>query len=168
MFIDHENLIKSLERISVSRGVDSNSDKLGWFETVLRRLVTEAEARMGSLDHKVAVAFWNRPHEARLLPAYFGLGFTPAQPEAIKLENAVDFKVADEVRRAREKAMRERSMLQRVIIVTGDGDLSHATKALINDGVAVQVWGGSRDTGAKYVSLVGEKNFVAIDDVCGL
>jgi hypothetical protein len=168
VFIDHENLIKTLERISRNRGVDYTVDRSNWFQPILQRLVKEAEGRIGKLHDKVTVAFWNRPTEAPFIASYFGVGFTLAQPEAIKLENAVDFKVADEVRRARERAMRERDVLKRVIVVSGDGDLSHAVKALFNDGVAVQVWGGSKDTGQRYIDLVGERNFTPIDDVCGL
>jgi hypothetical protein len=168
IFIDHENLIRGLERISVRRGVDVPADKLDWFTRTLDNLLLEAERRVGPLSYKVTVAFWSRPNEARLLPPYFARGFSVAQPEEIKIENAVDFKVADEVRRARETAMREGKTLSRAIIISGDGDLSHAARALINDGVNVHVWGGSKDTGAKYVGIVGEKNFVALDDVSGL
>jgi hypothetical protein len=77
-------------------------------------------------------------------------GFEIAQPEAIKMENAVDFKVADEVRRARESALRDGKSLGKAIIVTGDGDLSHAARALVNDGVAVQVWGGRKNMNRSY------------------
>jgi hypothetical protein len=113
--IDHENLVRSLERVSLARGIAVPSDKLDWFAPILGHLVTETERRLGpQIPHKVTVAFWTRPHEARLLSAYFAHGFTPAQPESVKLENAVDFKVADEVRRARERAMREGTTLRRV------------------------------------------------------
>lgn len=167
--IDHENLLKSLERISVARGVAVPADKLDWFSAILRKLVTEAERRLGpQIPHKVTVAFWTRPQEARLLAAYFQHGFIPQQPEAVKMENAVDFKVADEVRRARERAMREGSTLSRVIIICGDGDLTHATRALVNDGVNVQIWGGSKSTSQHYIQIVGDENVVVLDDVSGL
>jgi hypothetical protein len=167
--VDHENLVKSLERISLARGVSVPSDKLEWFAPILAHLVAQAERRLGpQIPHKVTVAFWTRPQEARLLSAYFAHGFTPAQPESVKLENAVDFKVADEVRRARERAMREGTTLSRVIIVSGDGDLTHAARALVNDGVTVQIWGGSRSTKSEYKDIVGEENVVVLDDICGL
>jgi hypothetical protein len=103
-----------------------------------------------------------------LLPAYFHFGFDPKQPEEVKLENAVDFKVADEVRRAREGSLRENSSLGRAVVISGDGDLSHAVRALVNDGVTVQIWGGSRETCAKYIEIVGSENVIVLDDVCGL
>jgi hypothetical protein len=84
------------------------------------------------------------------------------------MENAVDFKVADEVRRARESSMREGKSLGKAIIVTGDGDLSHAARALVNDGVNVQVWGGRRSTSRAYSDIVGPENVVALEDVVGL
>lgn len=168
IFVDHENLVKGLERIATRRGIEIPQDRVTWFAIILGNLLEEAEHRVGPLSHKIAVAFWSRPNEARLVTPYYTAGFDTKQPEEIKMENAVDFKVADEVRRAREKAMKENDLLSRAIIVSGDGDLSHAARALINDGVAVQVWGGSADTGSKYINIVGEKNFVALDDVCGL
>ncbi|KAA3659386.1 MAG: NYN domain-containing protein [Calditrichaeota bacterium] len=168
VFIDHENLIKSLERISAARGKTYSKNKLDWFSHILKNLLSEAENRVGMLGFKVAVAFWNRPEESNLQSAYFDNGFTPAQPENVKLENAVDFKVADEVRRANEQAMREKTWLSRAIIVTGDGDLSHIVRALVNDRVAVQVWAGSKETSNQYQKIVGEENIVALDDVCGL
>jgi tetratricopeptide (TPR) repeat protein len=168
MFIDHENFVISLREIREQRGGQLPADESEWLSRVLRNLVTEAEKRVGKLSYKKTVAFWNRPHEALLLSAYFSNGFEPAQPEAVKTENAVDFKVADEVRRARESAMREGKSLGKAIIVTGDGDLSHAARALVNDGVAVQVWGGRRSTSRSYSDIVGPENVVALEDVVGL
>jgi hypothetical protein len=46
----------------------------------------------------------DRPQEALLLRAYKSHGFSTELPEEMKMENAVDFKVADEVRRAGERA----------------------------------------------------------------
>jgi hypothetical protein len=166
IFIDHENLIRTMDEIQARRG-SPPTDRLEWFKAVLGRLVEEANRRIGDLKYKVTVAFWSRPHEAMLLPAYFHFGFDPKQPAEVKLENAVDFTVADEVRRAREGSLRENSSLGRAVVVSGEGDLSHAVRALVNDGVAVQVWGGSRETCAKYVEIVGSENVVFLDDVCG-
>ena len=84
------------------------------------------------------------------------------------MENAVDFKVADEVRRAREQAMREGTRLSRAIIISGDGDFAHVARALVNDGVNVQIWGGSQETNNRYSEIVGKENVVALDDVSGL
>ena len=102
------------------------------------------------------------------MSAYLQHGFIPAQPEEVKMENAVDFKVADEVRRACEQALREGSRLTRAIIVCGDGDLSHAARGLVNDGVSVQIWGGSSETSNKYREIVGNENVIVLDDICGL
>jgi len=173
IFIDHENMIHSLVRIGQERGVDLPrlpEEKLPWLSGILKAMIQNAERRSGAeLKYKVVAAFWSRPQEGALLPAYFANGFSPVQPEQIKMGNAVDFKVADEVRRAREQAMREGTRLSRAIIVTGDGDLSHAARALVNDGVAVQIWGGSHETNAyKYEGIVGSGNVIALDDVCGL
>lgn len=169
IFIDHENFIKSLERISRSRGIDSYSDKLNWFSQILNHILLECMKRVkGVLRFKVTVAFWDRPQESSLLSSYFFHGFTPAQPERIKLENAVDFKLADEVRRANEQAIRERTKLSQALIITGDGDLSHVARALVNDQINVQIWGGSQETNKMYVDIVGSRNVVVLDDVCGL
>jgi tetratricopeptide (TPR) repeat protein len=165
MFIDHENFVISLREIRAKRGGQPPADESEWLSRVLRNLVAEAEKRVGKLSYKKTVAFWNRPQEAILLSAYFSNGFEPAQPEAVKMENAVDFKVADEVRRARESAMREGKSLGKAIIVTGDGDLSHAARALVNDGVTVQVWGGRNSTSRSYSEIVGPNNVVALEDV---
>lgn len=168
IFVDHENLIKSLERISRARGVDVRTDRLAWFSRILAHLVGGAERRMGKVKYKVTVAFWDRPSEAALLPAYFQQGFTPSAPEPVKMQNAVDFKVASEVRRMKEQAMREGSRLERAIVVTGDGDLSHEARALINDGVAVEIWGGSRETSTVYKEIVGADNILFLDDIGGI
>jgi hypothetical protein len=168
IFIDHENMIKSLERISSARGIPVPRERVDWFSTILSHLLEEAERRVGPLRYKVTVAFWDRPGEAALGSAYGRFGFDRRDPERVKLENAVDFKVADEVRRTREQSMREGSQLSRAIVVCGDGDLSHAARALVNDGVAVQIWGGSRSTSDSFAEIVGSENVVVLDDVCGL
>ncbi len=102
------------------------------------------------------------------MPAYFRYNFQLAAPEPVKQQNAVDFKLASEVRRANEQALREGTRLSRAIVVTGDGDLSHEARALVNDGVSVQIWGGSRETSESYRDIVGEEGILALDDVCGL
>jgi hypothetical protein len=168
IFIDHENMIKSLERVGAARGVPAPRERGEWFSAILLRLLEEAERRIGPLRYKVAVAFWDRPGEAILGAVYARCGFENRYPEVVKIENAVDFKVADEVRRTREQSMREGTQLSRAIVVCGDGDLSHAARALVNDGVSVQIWGGSRSTSASFVEIVGSENVVVLDDVCGL
>jgi tetratricopeptide (TPR) repeat protein len=168
IFIDHENMIRSLERISSARGIPVPRERVDWFSGILSHLVEEAEHRVGRLSYKVTVAFWDRPGEAALGAVYARFGFDRRDPERVKLENAVDFKVADEVRRTREQAMREGTQLSRAIVVCGDGDLSHAARALVNDGVSVQIWGGSRSTSNSFAEIVGSDNVVVLDDVCGL
>ena len=76
-FVDHENLIKSLERISESRGIDvpEGQAKVLWLSDVLKQLLEEAKQRSIDIDYKVSVAFWSRPHEAALISAYFSNGF---------------------------------------------------------------------------------------------
>jgi hypothetical protein len=100
--------------------------------------------------------------------AYQAFDFQLKAPEETGKGNEVDFKLADEARRARERAQREKSNLTRAIVVTGDSDLSALVRGLKNDGVSVQVWGGSRATGDMYISVVGPENFVYLDDICGM
>lgn len=167
--VDHENLIKSLERIRQARGVAFPPNRLEWFSGILKRLLAEAEKRYGRrVDYRVGVAFWSRPDESALQPAYLQASFDVRAPESVKTENAVDFKVADEVRVAAKKAADLRSKLDRVFLVTGDGDLTHAARALVNEGVTVQIWGGSRSTSQQYRSIVGDENVVALDDIVGM
>lgn len=172
IFIDHENLIRSLEEISAKRGVavpsQSDPERVTWFTRVLSRLMAQAEERVGVPVHKVAVAFWHRPNEARMIKAYQPYDFQFKAPEETEKGNEVDFKLADEARRARERAHREGTSLGRAIIVTGDSDLSHMVRGLKNDGVSVQVWGGSRNVADMYISVVGADNFVYVEDVSGL
>jgi len=170
MFIDHENLFKSLERVSTARGIEVpiGQAKVDWLSTILKRLLEEAKRRVGEPSYKITVAFWSRPTDAQLIPAYFTNGFTPQQPESIKIENAVDFKVADEVRRAQQQATLERSKLSQVIIVSGDSDYVHMVRNLVNEGVSVQIWGGSQAMNQTYAKIIGEDNVVIIDDICGL
>jgi hypothetical protein len=172
IFIDHENFMSSLEEISAARGVpvpERNSPgRLRWFQGVLNSVMAEAERRIGPLSHKVAVAFWSRPHEAEVSPAYQRFDFQLKEPVYTGKHNEADFKMADEARRARERAVKENSTLSRAIVVTGDSDLSQVVSGLKNDGVSVQVIGGSRNTGVKYVLVVGSDNFIALQDVCGL
>jgi hypothetical protein len=173
LFIDHENLIKSLERISRARGitVPSQGDgaaRLAWFRPIIDRLYAEAEHRLGRLEHKVVVAFWDRDQEARLMPPYQKYDILVKSPQAVKMANAADFKLADEVTGAVSKALLQNSRLGRAIVITGDGDLSQSIQTLVNQGVSVQVWGGAKETNAKYTDIVGEANVVVLDDVCGL
>lgn len=168
IFIDHENLIKTVERVSQQRGVPIPSDRSEWFNNILSHLLAEAERRVGRLQYRVTVGFWSRPQEAALLASYFHHGFASAQPEPIKMDNAADFKLMDELRQAREQSMRESSYLGRIIFVTGDGDMSQTARALVNEYAGVQIWGGSRRTHTEYDDLVGPENVVVLDDICGL
>jgi hypothetical protein len=173
LFIDHENLVKSLERISRSRGVtvplqNDGVARLNWFRPVLERLYKEAERRLGRLDYRIAVAFWDRSHEAVLTPPYQKLDFLNKSPQAVNKANASDFKLADEVAGAVSAALMQNTRLARAIVITGDGDLSQSIHSLVNRGVSVQVWGGARETNLIYSNIVGEANVVALDDVCGL
>ncbi len=168
LFVDHENLLRTLDRIAVQRGRTSPSADPSRFAHVLEKLYAEAESRVGKIEQPVAVAFWSRPEEAPFSTPYARHDFRFPHPEQVKdLKNAVDFKLADEVRRARERAMKEGSNLTRAIVITGDGDYSHCARALINDGVRFQVWGGSKSTSEDLIRIIGEDNFVVLDDVCG-
>ncbi|MBV6402513.1 MAG: hypothetical protein CNIPEHKO_02825 [Anaerolineales bacterium] len=169
IFIDHENMIKSLERISINKGVPvPSSDRITWFRVIFQNLIREAERRVGHLDYRIAVAFWNRPHEAVLTPAYAETGFSTSQPIDIEKKNAADFKLVDEVSRAVQLSLQKSTRIRRAIVVTGDGDLAQTVLSLKNSGVQVQVWGGSKETKGKYVGLVGSENVIALDDVTGL
>ena len=84
------------------------------------------------------------------------------------MENAVDFKLVDEVRRAQKQASLESSFLEKVIIISGDGDFASMVRTLVNEGVDVQIWGGSRAMSHGYTKIVGKNNIVDIDDICGL
>jgi hypothetical protein len=116
----------------------------------------------------VAVAFWNRPNEATLTSPYVQQEFVIRQPEDVKQDNAVDFKLADEVRRTMGQAAKEGSHLQDAIIVTGDGDFSHLVSGLKNDHVRVHIWAGSQSLNPKLRELVGDDRVVDIADVCGM
>jgi hypothetical protein len=172
IFVDHENLVKSLEEISAKRGVKvpdpRDAERVEWFSSILKKLLAEAERRVGRLEEKVTVSFWDRAAEARVSKAYRPFDFQFQAPEETGKDNEVDFKLSDEARRARERAYREGTTLSRLIIVTGDCDLSHAVRGLKSDGVDVQVWGGSRNTRDMYIEVVGNENFVYLEDVCGL
>jgi hypothetical protein len=175
IFIDHENMFHSLRSISEARGIPmperGTKERLTWFAKILEALMLYAERQLGrerSEMKKVAVAFWDRPAEAELSRIYYDLAFETARPVDTGKGNEVDFKLADEIRRAREQASREGSALRRALIITGDVDLSHSTQALKNDGVDVQVVAGSQNISDKYILLVGPANFVALQDVVGL
>ena len=172
IFIDHENLVRALEKISAKRGVavpsPNDPERVAWFEGILKNLLAEAVRRVGHLQDRVTVSFWHRPSEARISRAYQPFDFQFKAPEETEKGNEVDFKLADEARRARERAYREKTVLARAIVVTGDSDLSHAVGGLKNDGVSVQVWGADHNTRDMYIRIVGQENFVYLDDVCGL
>lgn len=68
---------------------------------------------------------------------------------------------------AARNAQKHSKLLER-FIVCGDGDMSHAVRGLVNDGVTVQIWGGSSETSNKYRDFVGAENVVAFDEICGL
>jgi len=173
MFIDHENLLRSLENISRNRGkyVPTRDDaKAEWLYEILQDLSKEFVKRTGDVTHhKIAVAFWNRPSEVALGTAYEKNGFTLQQPKEIKQSNAVDFKLVDEVRRLQLQADQDNSKLKEVVIVSGDTDYAHMVSRLIDEGINVQIWGGNEAINqATYSEIVGKDNIVIIDDICGL
>jgi hypothetical protein len=170
IFINHENLLKSLEKISLTHGmkVPEGQGKVDWLSGILKKLLEEAKRRTSDVNYKVTIAFWSHPNEAQLLSAYFMNGFSPHQPENVKMENAVDFKLVDEIRRAQNQASLEDSRLGNVIIVSGEGDYVTMSRTLVNEGVNVQIWGGTFATNQNYAKIVGEDNVVALEDVCGL
>jgi len=166
VFIDHENLAKTLEEISEARGVPIQN-RLEWFQGILKNLMAEAESRIGYFEYRVTVAFWNRAHEAALTPAYALYNFLTHQPLEMK-ENAADFKLATEVEAAVQSSIEKGNRITRAIVITGDGDLSQTVLKLKNDGVQVQVWGGRKKTNQTFLNLIGPENVVRIEDVCGL
>ncbi len=170
IFIDHENLVKCLHRVNTDRGYSypKYQDKTQWLSEIIRSLIDETERRIKRPAYRVAVAFWRRKTEADYGVAYSMHDFVLRQPEDIKQGNAVDFKVADEVRRAQLHALSEKTKLTDVIIVSGDGDFAHMARNLVHEGVNVQIWGGSKDTSQHYADIVGAGNIISIDDVCGL
>jgi hypothetical protein len=168
IFVDHENLVKTLDRITISRQHGRPTDRRDWFSRCLTNILSEAERRVGPLQQKVAVAFWNRSNEAVLTSPYVQQEFDMRQPEDVKQDNAVDFKLADEVRRTMGQAAKEGSHLQDAIIVTGDGDFSHLVSGLKNDHVRVHIWAGGQSLNPKLRELVGDERVVDIADVCGL
>jgi hypothetical protein len=170
IFVDHENLIKSLERINQNRGYSAPSpyERLQWFTKILDNLMKEAEKRIGSLSYRITVAFWNRQQEAALLPAYGKYNFITPVPSDLKPENAADFKLVSEVHRASQDAREKRTRLSHAIVVTGDGDLSNTVRDLCNDGVKIQIWGGNHTINGGYAEIVGKENIVLLDDIAGL
>ncbi|WP_419656069.1 uncharacterized protein Dvar_51710 [Desulfosarcina variabilis str. Montpellier] len=175
MFIDHENFIRSLQRITSKRGkiFPSGSDRVSFLSNVLNRLLEEASRRDLSPDaeYKVSVAFWERPAESALIPAYINCGFNIDRPkETNKIENAVDFKLADVVRQKQVFALQEnKTQLDKAIMVTGDKDYVQVIQGLVRDGVNVQIWGAAASTDqTEYIKLLGNENVIALDDICGL
>lgn len=172
VFVDHENLVHGLERISKRRGVEppmDSGERQDWFGRAFDSIWNEIQRRFGVIEHhKVAVAFWSRPHEAILLDPYFRRNFRVAQPDAIKMESASDIMLGDEIRREREKARNEGEVLDKVIIVGADSDFAIVANSLRQDGINLQVWGGGKDVKSAYISKLGDENFVVLDDVCGL
>jgi hypothetical protein len=170
IFVDHENLMKTLEEIAVRRGVDvpPPGQRAGWLSKVLKNLLTEVARRFGPPEYKVAVAFWNRPSESALQTAYHEHSFDIRQPEDIKKGNEVDFKLADEIRVKGRMAEKHGGRLDQVIIVSGDGDYSHVVRTLGTEGVRVQLWAGRKNVNAAYRELVGNDNVIKIEDVCGM
>jgi hypothetical protein len=167
IFIDHENFVKALERISNARGV-AIGDRLSWFKPILANIMREAEKRIGHLDYRVTVAFWNRLNEASLTPAYAMYDFITQLPTETNKPNAADFKLTTAVETSYQTSIEKSNRIKQAILVTGDGDFAQTVLKLRNAGVQVQVWGGSKETQDKYVNLVGTDNVIALDNVCGL
>ncbi|MGA2149234.1 MAG: NYN domain-containing protein [Bryobacteraceae bacterium] len=170
IFIDHENLIKALENVAKAHGlqVPFGQEKVAWLSSILKHMVDEATRRVGNPTCRVAVAFWDRTNESRLQTAYHHHDFQLKQPEEIKMENAVDFKLVTEVHRAQQQATKEGERLEQVIIVSGDGDYAHLARALKNEGVNIQIWAGSKSVNSGYREIIGRENVLLLDDVCGL
>lgn len=171
IFIDHENMISTLEEIGKQRGVPrptGRSEGAEWLARILEKLLDEVTRRFGKPEYKVAVAFWSRSLEAGLQGAYLRLNFDVREPESIKMENAVDFKLQHEVTLAERKAERQGSRLDNVIVVSGDGDYSHLARSLVNDGVRLQMWAGRKAVNAAFQNILGKENVIKLDDVCGL
>ncbi|MCI0611877.1 NYN domain-containing protein, partial [bacterium] len=172
LFIDHENFFKSLEEANEKRGgrLEDDSGKCAWFSDKLERLLNEIMRRFGKPAYKVSVAFWDRSQEAQHLPAYVKNRFVLRLPASVperKQENAVDFMLADEIRRAQLQAMKEGSRLDRILIVAGDVDYAHIVSNLADEGLEVQIWGFREPMSFTYRRLIGQENVVIIDEICG-
>ena len=158
--------------IGSPRGVpvpSTREARVEWFSKAFDHLFAEAERRLGGIpSYRVVAAFIDDPDVAEVMPGYTRHDFTPRRPEDVKRANAVDFKIGDEIRRCRENAFEKGKSLTSVILVCGDGDLSHSARALKHDGVSLQIWGGHRATNDIYRDIVGYENIAAVDDLCGL
>jgi hypothetical protein len=171
IFIDHENMMSTLDEIGRARGLPRPSGRVDgaeWLARALDNIVNEVTRRVGKPEYRVAVAFWSRWIEAGLQGAYLRLNFDVREPENIKTENAVDFKLQDEVRLAERKADKQGARLGNVIVVAGDGDYSHLARSLVNDGVRVQMWAGTKAVNSVFRDLLGRENVIKLEDVCGL
>jgi hypothetical protein len=166
VYIDHENFVKSLARIRIARTGTSEANAR-WFDGSLKQVLDEVEKRLGRIDQKVAVAFWDRPDEMRLQSSYTSRDFDVRAPERTGKGNEADFKLADEIRRSMEQVKREGASLRHAVVITGDADFSNVISGLRNDGVNVHVWAGGKSASQTLVNLVGPSNVVMLDDICG-
>ncbi len=184
VFIDHENLWKNAKIVNQVHRMQlpqALSDKVEWFGEILRRLLARAQNEFPRVAYRLTVGYWERPLEARFLPVYIRHKFIPLQPEnvmarqprkqhdhtsEIAIKNGVDFKLADEVRRAQQHALLSGSRLRHVIIVSGDGDFAHLAGNLLEEETHVQIWGVRQATNEVYARILGRKNVVAIDEEC--
>ena len=167
LFIDHENIIKSLEEIRKAFGYPIPANPKKQFALDLAKMVIAVEQRLKrKLTHKVAVSFWNRVPEKEFQYVYISQGFVTAQPASIKKENAVDFQLVEEMHQFwRTTAIAEDKYLQQIVILTGDGDFSAIAQSAKAAGIQVQVWGGRKGFGEKFRNLLGAESFVLLEDV---
>jgi hypothetical protein len=163
VYVDHENLYKTLERVAVLSAADRDLENR--FLKALGIILKEVERRLARPDERVAVAFWDRPLERRLRGAYDHFEFLTRSPEPVKQSNAADFKLADEVRRSVERVKKTGMALEHLVLITGDADYSHMVRGLINDGLNVHVWGGLNSTAEFLRQLVGPERVMRIEDV---
>ena len=165
VYIDHENFVRSLARIRISKHGESEP-LVRWFDRSLNQVLGEVEKRFGRIDQKVAVAFWDRQDEMRLQASYTKRDFAVRTPERTGKGNEADFKLADEIRRSMAQAKREGASLRDAVVITGDADFTNVISGLKNDGVNVHVWAAGASASQTLVNLVGRDNVVMLDDIC--
>jgi len=166
LFVDHENIIKSLEQIRQAYGQPQPENPKKQFAQDLQQLLDRVEQRIKApLTHKVAVSFWNRFPDKDFQPIYASKGFITTQPRAVKKENAVDFHLVEKIHQFWRTTLNEQQNIRQIVILTGDGDFSAIALAAKKEGIGLQVWGGRKSFGDRFRKLLGKDAFVLLEDV---
>ena len=166
LFIDHENIIKSLEQIRQAYGRAQPENPQKQFAQDLEKLLETITQRINApLTHKVAVAFWNRFPDKDFQPIYINKGFITPQPRSVKKANAVDFHLVEQIHQFWRMAINEQQTIRQIVVLTGDGDFSAIALAAKKEGIGMQVWGGRKSFGDRFRQLLGKDAFVLLEDV---